>query len=159
LNEAAAQRLTQRAREQPLSVPELLQRHTAAKGEPVHIDIRIRYLLKGGLVWKRTRHSLKKRELPPLAERSRQEIEALRERAQAGEIDLAHFDEAGIKQVHRNRSAWTVGVEQQCIEAPRSERLNVMAALFNKGSVIRICSPPSGLTKWQSDPPPAPPQA
>jgi hypothetical protein len=69
-------------------------------------------------------------------ERSRQEIDALRAQAQAGEIDLAYFDEAGFAQVHPNRSAWTVCGEQHCIEAPRGERLNVMAALFSDGSVI-----------------------
>jgi len=67
LDEAAAQRLVQWAREQPLSAPELLQRHTQAKGERVHIDTLIRYLKEGGLVWKRTRHSLKKKEMKPLS--------------------------------------------------------------------------------------------
>jgi hypothetical protein len=59
-------------------------------------------------------------------ERSRQEIEALRAQAQAGEIRLAYFDEVGFAQVHPNRSAWSV-----C-----GERLNVMAALFSDGSVM-----------------------
>jgi hypothetical protein len=67
---------------------------------------------------------------------SRQEIETLREQAQAGEISLAYFDEAGFAQVHPNRSAWTPCGEQHCIEAPRGERLNVMAALFSDGSVM-----------------------
>lgn len=65
LDEAAAQRLAQWAREQPLSAPELLARHTQANGEPVHVDTLIRYLKQGGLVWKRTRHSLKKKEMTP----------------------------------------------------------------------------------------------
>jgi hypothetical protein len=60
----------------------------------------------------------------------------LRAQAQAGEIDLAYFDEAGFAQVHPNRSAWTPNGEQHCIEALRGQRLNVMAALFNNGSVI-----------------------
>lgn len=75
LDEAAAQRLAQWAREQPLSAPELLARHTQAHGKPVHVDTLIRYLKEGGLVWKRTRHSLKKKEMTPLlsavAKRSR----------------------------------------------------------------------------------------
>jgi transposase len=62
LDKAAAQRLVQWARKQPLSAPDLLQRHTEAKGEPVHIDTLVRYLKEGGLVWKRTRHNLKKRD-------------------------------------------------------------------------------------------------
>ena len=55
---------------------------------------------------------------------------------QAGQIDLAYFDEAGFAQVHPNRSAWTPCGEQHSIEAPRGQRLNVMAALFSDGSVI-----------------------
>jgi transposase len=60
----------------------------------------------------------------------------LREQAQAGEINLAYFDEAGFAQGHPNRSAWTPYGEQHCIDAPRDERLNVMAALFSDGSVM-----------------------
>ena len=68
LDEEDAQRLAQWAREQPLSAPELLQRHTDASGKPVHVDTLVRYLKEGGLVWKRTRHSLKKKEMtPPLS--------------------------------------------------------------------------------------------
>ena len=61
LDEEDAQRLAQWARDQPLSAPELLQRHTDARGKPVHVDTLVRYLKEGGLVWKRTRHSLKKK--------------------------------------------------------------------------------------------------
>ena len=32
-----------------------------ASGKPVHVDTLVRYLKEGGLVWKRTRHSLKKK--------------------------------------------------------------------------------------------------
>jgi hypothetical protein len=39
-------------------------------------------------------------------------------------------------QVHPNRSAKTVCGKQHRIEAPRGERLNVMAALFGDGSVM-----------------------
>lgn len=60
----------------------------------------------------------------------------LRAQAQTGEISLAYFDEAGFAQVQPNRSAWTMCGEQHCIEAPRGERLNVMAALFSDGSVM-----------------------
>lgn len=63
-------------------------------------------LEEGGLVCTRTRHSLKKKDAVAF-ERSRQKIEDLRNQAQASEIDLACVDEAGLKQVHPNRSAWT----------------------------------------------------
>jgi transposase len=65
LDEAAIERLVQWAREEPLSGPELLQRHTQAQGTAVHVETLIRNLKEQGLVWKRTRHSLKKNEMPP----------------------------------------------------------------------------------------------
>ena len=49
---------------------------------------------------------------------------------------LAYLDEAGFAQVHPNRSAWTPRGEQHLIEAPRGERLNVMAALLSSGHVV-----------------------
>ncbi len=66
LDAAAVERLVQWAREEPLSATELLQRHTEAQGAPVSLNTLIRTLKANGLVWKRTRHSLKKSAtLPP----------------------------------------------------------------------------------------------
>lgn len=65
LDEAAVERLLQWAREQPLKATELLQRHIEAQGAPVEVNTLIRALKANGLVWKRTRHSLKKIEMPP----------------------------------------------------------------------------------------------
>lgn len=69
-------------------------------------------------------------------ERCREELQALREQAQAGDIELVYLDESGIAQVHPNRSAWTPCGEQHCIEAPRGQRLNVLAALFSSGKAV-----------------------
>ncbi|MDZ4238338.1 MAG: transposase, partial [Hydrogenophaga sp.] len=60
----------------------------------------------------------------------------MRDQAQAGAIELVYFDESGFAQVHPNRSAWTPCGEQHCIEAPRGQRLNVMAALFSSGKAV-----------------------
>ena len=66
LDAAAIERLVQWAREQPLSASELLQHHLQAQGAPVSLNTLIRTLKANGLVWKRTRHSLKKSAtLPP----------------------------------------------------------------------------------------------
>ena len=65
LDEAAVERLLQWAREQPLTATELLQRHIEAQGSPVEVNTLIRTLKANGLVWKRTRHSLKKNAMPP----------------------------------------------------------------------------------------------
>jgi transposase len=65
LDESAVDRLVQWAKEKPSTAVELLQRHTEAQGTLVNTDTLIRTLKANGLVWKRTRHSLKKREMKP----------------------------------------------------------------------------------------------
>ena len=65
LDEAAVERLVQWAKEKPSTAVELLQRHTEANGTPVNTDTLIRTLKANGLVWKRTRHCLKKSEMKP----------------------------------------------------------------------------------------------
>lgn len=54
-------RLVQWAREEPLSVPQLLARHVQAGGQAVHGDTIVKVLKAAGLVWKRTRASLLKK--------------------------------------------------------------------------------------------------
>jgi len=82
---------------------------------------------------------------PALFEKSRDEaafrqagieIAALREQAEAGEIEVAYVDEAGFSTVHPNRSAWTPVGEQHLIEARRGKRLNVLGALCSSGEFI-----------------------
>ena len=60
----------------------------------------------------------------------------MKARAQAGHIELAYLDEAGFAQVHPNRSAWTPCGQQHCIDAPRGQRLNVMAAWLSSGEIV-----------------------
>ena len=60
LDESAVDRLMQWAQGEPSTAVELLQRHTEAQGTPVNTDTLIRALKAKGLVWKRTRHCLKK---------------------------------------------------------------------------------------------------
>ena len=61
LDETAVERLLQWARETPSTATELLRRHTEAQGELVHVETLTRTLKANGLVWKRTRHCLKKK--------------------------------------------------------------------------------------------------
>ena len=53
------------AKDEPLSLPQLLQRHLDARGEQVALTTLSRVLKSAGLVNKRTRHSLKKNEIKP----------------------------------------------------------------------------------------------
>lgn len=79
-------------------------------------------------------HSKKRNEV---AFRSAQvEIEALRDRAHAGEIVLAYADEVGFSQVHPNRSAWTPKGQRHLILAQRGKRLNLLAAMISNGDLF-----------------------
>lgn len=62
LDEAQIERLVQWAKEEPLTAVALQVKHEAAGGKKVHTAT-LTLALKGrGFVWKRTRHSLKKKE-------------------------------------------------------------------------------------------------
>ena len=54
------ERLVEWAKAEPLSAPALLARHAAHGGPSVHLNTLVSTLKASGLVWKRTRHSLKK---------------------------------------------------------------------------------------------------
>lgn len=54
------ERLVEWAKAEPLSAPALLARHAAHGGPSVHLNTLVTALKASGLVWKRTRHSLKK---------------------------------------------------------------------------------------------------
>ena len=60
----------------------------------------------------------------------------MRQQAADGHLVLAYVDEAGFSAVHPNRSAWTPKGERHLIEAKRSKRLNVMAALLSSGGLF-----------------------
>jgi transposase len=51
------------ASEKPLCAPELLQIHLENGGEPIHAETVRRMLKANKMSWKRTRHSLKKKEM------------------------------------------------------------------------------------------------
>ena len=54
------ERLVEWAKAEPLTAPDLLARHAAHGGPSVHLNTLVATLKAAGLVWKRTRHSLKK---------------------------------------------------------------------------------------------------
>lgn len=53
--------LIELAKAEPLSAPALMARHRENGGEPIHLNTLKAALKRSGLVWKRTRHSLKKK--------------------------------------------------------------------------------------------------
>ena len=77
----------------------------------------------------------KRRDADAFAQPS-QETQQRRGQAQPGEIALAYLDEAGVVELHSNRSAWMPRRAHHLIDAPGSKRLSGMAALLNRGSVM-----------------------
>lgn len=61
LSPEALERLVAMAAEEPLTAKALLARHTENGGTLVHVSTLTLALKSAGLVWKRTRHSLKKK--------------------------------------------------------------------------------------------------
>ena len=60
LGEPEVQRLVQWASTEPLTAAALLARHKEAQGRGVHLNTLVSELKRHGVVWKRSRHSLKK---------------------------------------------------------------------------------------------------
>jgi transposase len=87
-------------------------------------------------VWKRTRHSLKKKRDEVLFKQAQTEIEALKVAADKAEIVVAYCDEAGFSPTHPNRSAWTPVGKCHTSDALRGKRLNVVGALLSTGELF-----------------------
>lgn len=60
LTEQERERLHEWAKQEPLNSKQLLAKHLEFGGQPVHFNTIVNELKGLGLVWKRTRHSLKK---------------------------------------------------------------------------------------------------
>jgi transposase len=120
---------------EPLSSQQVLAKHQDAGGTAVHVNTVVNFLRKNKFVWKRTRHSLKKKRNEPAFRQAQSDIALLHESAAAGEIILASLDEAGFSAIHPNRSAWTKIGLQHLIPAIRGKRLNVLAAMMSTGEL------------------------
>jgi hypothetical protein len=95
-----------------------------------------RALKEKNYVWKRTRHSLRKKRDEEKFRAAQIEIAELVEKSTLGEIDLAYVDEAGVVQTPPNRSAWTEKRKVHLTTAERGKRLNVLAALISTGTLF-----------------------
>jgi transposase len=82
-----------------------------------------------GLRWKRTRRSLKSKRDDEEFEKSKGELEELKEQHRLGNIDLYYFDEAGFSLVPPVRYGWQPIGETLEIPSTRSKQLNVLGFL------------------------------
>ena len=131
-----AERLAHAARSEPFTARALLAMHVEDGNPPVHLNTITSTLRASGLVWKRTRYSLRHKRNELAFRAAQAKIETMRAQAASGEITLAYVDEAGFSQIHPNRSAWTPKGERHLIEATRGKPLNVLAARLSTGGLF-----------------------
>jgi len=124
------------AKEEACTAPQLRSRLSVEQGVQVSVWLVQSTLKAKGYVWKRTRHSLRKKRDEAKFREAQAEIEELVEKTKLGEVTLAYVDEAGFAQAHPNRSAWTETGEVHLITAERGKRLNVLAALISTGALF-----------------------
>jgi transposase len=124
------------AREEACTAPQLRARLSDEHGVQVSVRLVQRALKEKNYVWKRTRHSLRKKRDEEKFRAAQIEIAELVEKSTLGEINLAYVDEAGVAQTPPNRSAWTEKGEVHLTTAERGKRLNVLAALISTGTLF-----------------------
>jgi len=88
------------------------------------------------MVFKRTRHSLKKRNLTAF-EQAQLDLNILRKQALGGDIILAYVDETGFVATPNKRYAWTKQGDVHVIDAVRSKRVNVMGFYYLQENLSR----------------------
>jgi len=133
LSEAHKELLCAWAKAEACTAAGLRSRLSAEQGVQVSLW-RVQSALKEkGYVWKRTRHSLRKKRDEEKFREEQVKIAELVEKSKLGEITLAYVDEAGFAQAQPNRSAWTETGAVHLITAERGKRLNVLGALISTG--------------------------
>jgi transposase len=136
LSETYQQVLCAWATAEACTAPQLRDRLSEEHGVQVSVGVVQAALKEKNYVWKRTRHSLKKKRDEAKFRAAQVEIDELLEKTKLGELTLSYMDEAGFVQTQPNRSAWTETGEVHLITAARGKRLNVMAALISTGELF-----------------------
>ena len=136
LSETHKQVLGAWAKKEACTAPQLKIRLSDEHGVEVSVWLVQSALKEKGYVWKRTRHSLKKKRDEEKFRKAQVEIAELVEKSKTGETKLAYVDEAGFAHAQPNRNAWTEKGEVHRITAVRGKRLNVLAALISTGALF-----------------------
>lgn len=112
--------------EEPRSMKRLALRVEQVFHKIVSVDTLKRWAKKTGLVWKRIRKSLKDKREEAAFRQAQQEIKQLREKQQAGLIDLYFFDETGFVLTPLIPYAWQPKGKTIGLIPSKSQRLNVL---------------------------------
>ncbi|MEI6710620.1 MAG: IS630 family transposase [Actinomycetota bacterium] len=138
LNSSHLDAIKEWAKKEALTAPAILAKLREEFNVSVSVNTLVGALKKLKFVWKRTRHSLKKKRNEVEFRKSQLEINEMLAQAENGEIELAYVDEAGFAQAQPNRSAWTPVGETHAVDANRGKRLNVIGAMLSSGGLFTV---------------------
>lgn len=138
LNPAQREQLALWASAEALTARQLQMRLKEEFDVELHPGTLAQILKEMNFVWKRTRHSLKKKRDAVRFRQAQQEIADLRVAAERGEIELGYYDESGVALAPVNRSAWTPVGKCHASDAPRGKRLNIAGAMLSSGTLFAV---------------------
>ena len=125
--------------EEPRSIKKAQEKVYQETGKTVSQWTIKRIARKADLRWKRMRKSHKSKRNEALFKQAQAEIELLEAQADAGEIDVAYFDEAGFSLVPVVPYAWQPVGETLEIPSAYSRRLNVLG-FFSRNHTFHHCT-------------------
>lgn len=124
-------RALQETKKDPRSLKCALARFEQAVGKVISRDTLKRLLKGAGYVWKRMRRSLRAKRDEAAFRQSQAELAELQAQADAGELALYYYDEAGFTREPVVPYAWQLQGETLELPAGHGPRLNVLA-FFNR---------------------------
>jgi transposase len=129
LNEKEQKQAIKIVEKDPRSSKRSLSKIEGKTGKKISRDTLKRILKKGNKTWKRLRRSLRGKRDEADFQAAKAELEGFRAQAEASEIDLYYFDEAGFTLDPCVPYAWQTVGETIEIPAASSDRINVLAFL------------------------------
>lgn len=125
-------------KEDPRSIKKALTNTNEKTGKEISEWTLKRIAKRAGLRWKRMRKSHKSKRDEILFKQAQAEIEVLKAQEEAGEIDLAYFDETGFSLIPVVPYAWQPVGRTLEIPAVYSRRLNVLG-FFSRNNQFHPC--------------------
>jgi transposase len=121
----AVEQVLEMVKTEPRSLKRTLVMLEERLGEKLHLKTLKRLCKRAGWCWKRVRKSLRAFRDEAEVARVLEQLQALRQQAQAGEIDLYYFDESGFSLTPTIPYAWQPSGATLELPSQRSSQLNV----------------------------------
>lgn len=127
------QSIVERVQQSPRSLKSVLSDLETDLEVTLSIDTLKRLCKKAGLVWKRTRKSLKKKRNPAHFEQAKNELAILIEQHKKGVMNLSYFDESSFNLTPKVPYAWQPIGETIEIPSSASKAFNVLGFIDRDG--------------------------